>query len=924
MEEGATVRRYEAVEWLESVVGPLGIPTEPTETDFLSCLRNGIILCKVINKVQPGIISKVVENHVAVESESTSKDSRPLSAYQYFENVRNFLVAVQELKLPAFEASDLQRESFQAGSAARIADCILALKSYHQWKESSGGNGVYKHATVKSSLFLRSASENFSRTSNTSSLQPRRQPDVLPAGTKQAPVMHFSLDFVESLVKTLSGNILDSKENLNGNFLSSLQKGSEDPVQIFSEILLRCLEEKQKSRFSQLNLQETSVKAGESHPQSVSVLQESLSFKSNSECSETQARKRSIDHWRMLHNQEKGLKEIKALWSETKSEFEDLQKQLMNDLNHLGSLVGEMSNRARGYQKVIQENRKLYNMVQDLKGNVRVCCRIRPMLDSEAKNVLSFQEDGTLAVLDPITLQGEGREEYQFTRVYGPMATQDELFEDAQPLIRSVMDGYNACIFAYGHTRSGKSYTMYGPPGVSGKEMGINFLALNDLFQTVNARKYTIHYELHVQMVEICNEQVRDLLAGDSTQEDESSLSNVTSHSVKTNDEAIDLVKQGAVRFTGHDSSETTTSSNSSHSVLTVHVQGKDLSGKIFTSRLHLVDLAGSGGEDKSLSCLEDVITSLSRKKSCKHHGDSKLTSLLEDALGGKAKILVFAHVIPEGDSYTKTVSTVKFAQRISTNDLGAASSNKTSDEVTELRKEIESLKSALGDKIACGSQQPCDNERVLPQRNPVKSRRLSLESQDKGTKESQQPCDKERVLPQRNPVKSRRLSLESQDKDTKESQQPCDKERVLPQRNPVKSRRLSLESRDKGTKAPPLTSLRVRRLSLECPKENTLTDYPAPEITKSTNDKGSQIKRSFQAIGKLVSGSEKRNQHKQETSSTKSKDVAASGVDSPTSTKAKVSRRHSLTSLPPSGTPRRTSLGGTSTDSANGEKRWM
>lgn len=54
-----------------------------------------------------GFDLKVVENNEPMASESTIWDSKPLPAYQYFENVRNFLMAVKELKLPAFEASDL-------------------------------------------------------------------------------------------------------------------------------------------------------------------------------------------------------------------------------------------------------------------------------------------------------------------------------------------------------------------------------------------------------------------------------------------------------------------------------------------------------------------------------------------------------------------------------------------------------------------------------------------------------------------------------------------------------------------------------------------------------------------------------------------------------------------------------------------------
>jgi kinesin family protein C2/C3 len=52
-------RRYEATQWLESQVGPIGISKQPTERELVSCLRNGLILCKAINKIHPGAVSKV-------------------------------------------------------------------------------------------------------------------------------------------------------------------------------------------------------------------------------------------------------------------------------------------------------------------------------------------------------------------------------------------------------------------------------------------------------------------------------------------------------------------------------------------------------------------------------------------------------------------------------------------------------------------------------------------------------------------------------------------------------------------------------------------------------------------------------------------------------------------------------------------------
>lgn len=55
------LRRYEATQWLENQVGPLGISHQPTERELVSCLRNGLILCKAINKIHPGAVPKVLQ-----------------------------------------------------------------------------------------------------------------------------------------------------------------------------------------------------------------------------------------------------------------------------------------------------------------------------------------------------------------------------------------------------------------------------------------------------------------------------------------------------------------------------------------------------------------------------------------------------------------------------------------------------------------------------------------------------------------------------------------------------------------------------------------------------------------------------------------------------------------------------------------------
>lgn len=78
------------------------------------------------------------------------------------------------------------QDNFEAESAARIADCILALKSYHEWKEWSGGKGVYKHVTVKSPLVLQCAAKNFSRPLSTITAQPCRRLNMSAVDEKQS------------------------------------------------------------------------------------------------------------------------------------------------------------------------------------------------------------------------------------------------------------------------------------------------------------------------------------------------------------------------------------------------------------------------------------------------------------------------------------------------------------------------------------------------------------------------------------------------------------------------------------------------------------------------------------------------------------------------------------------------------------------
>lgn len=119
---------------------------------------------------------------------------------------------------------------------------------------------------------------------------------------------------------------------------------------------------------------------------------------------------------------------------------------------------------------------QLYNKIQELKGNIRVFCRVR--FDNRVPCVLNVLPSGNEVMIplpdagaDMSSAKGSPRKPtkpktklYEFDKVYSPAATQKEVYDDARDIITSCIDGYNVCFLAYGQTGSGKTWTMMGPP----------------------------------------------------------------------------------------------------------------------------------------------------------------------------------------------------------------------------------------------------------------------------------------------------------------------------------------------------------------------------------------------------------------------------------------------------------------------------
>ncbi|CAH8320645.1 unnamed protein product [Eruca vesicaria subsp. sativa] len=724
--EEAASRRYEAANWLRKMVGVVGakdLPAEPTEEGFRLGLRSGIILCKVLNKVHPGSVSKVVESPCDA---ILVADGAPLSAFQYFENVRNFLVAIQDMGFPTFEASDLE----QGGKASRIVNCVLAIKSYDEWKQS-GGIGVWKFggsikppSLPKSSSFVRKNSEPFMNSlSRTSSINNEKSPsetdsnNLSNSGSLSTLVRAVLSDKrpedVPKLIESLLSKVVEEFENRVTNQYK-LAKAA--PTESTSLVNCRSFHkpvgerEREEKSFR-------AIKKDEPNQKSL-ILDEEM-------------KNRQFKQLTIFNQQQEDIEGLRQTLYTTRAGMQFMQKKFQEEFSSLGMHIHGLAHAASGYHRVLEENRKLYNQVQDLKGSIRVYCRVRPFLPGQSSfsSTIGSMQDDTIGI-NTASRHGKSLKSFSFNKVFGPSATQEEVFSDMQPLVRSVLDGYNVCIFAYGQTGSGKTYTMSGPRDITEKSQGVNYRALGDLFLLAEQRKDTFRYDIGVQMIEIYNEQVRDLLVIDgsnkrleirNSSQKGLSVPDASLVPVSSTYDVIDLMKLGHKnRAVG--STALNDRSSRSHSCLTVHVQGRDLtSGAVLRGCMHLVDLAGSERVDKSevtgdrlkeaqhinksLSALGDVIASLAHKNPHVPYRNSKLTQLLQDSLGGQAKTLMFVHISPEADAVGETISTLKFAERVATVELGAARVNNDTSDVKELKEQIATLKAALARKEA-GSQQ--------------------------------------------------------------------------------------------------------------------------------------------------------------------------------------------------------------------------
>ncbi|XP_052743336.1 kinesin-like protein unc-104 isoform X11 [Bicyclus anynana] len=345
--------------------------------------------------------------------------------------------------------------------------------------------------------------------------------------------------------------------------------------------------------------------------------------------------------------------------------------------------------------------------------SVKVAVRVRPFnsreIARESKCIIEMSGNTTVIVNPKLPPNNkEGTKSFNFDFSYWSHNPHDPEFSSqimvykdiGEEMLQHAFDGYNICIFAYGQTGAGKSYTMMGR-GEDGQE-GIIPQICKDLFRRI--RQTTSEdqsYSVEVSYMEIYCERVRDLLnpknKGNLRVREHPALGpyveDLSKLAVMSYQDIYDLIDEGNKARTVAATNMNETSSRS-HAVFTIffnqrrHDKTTNLvSEKV--SKISLVDLAGSERADstgakgtrlkeganinKSLTTLGKVISALAEiasksKKSKKAdfipYRDSVLTWLLRENLGGNSKTAMIAAISPADINYDETLSTLRYADR--------------------------------------------------------------------------------------------------------------------------------------------------------------------------------------------------------------------------------------------------------------------
>ncbi|KAG5246856.1 hypothetical protein OIU77_021934 [Salix suchowensis] len=417
-------------------------------------------------------------------------------------------------------------------------------------------------------------------------------------------------------------------------------------------------------------------------------------------CNSQREQIRLLEHQLTAANEKLKMSDLSSI--QTRAEFEE-QRRIVHDLQER---LAETE-----YQLVEGEKlrKKLHNTILELKGNIRVFCRVRPVLPDDVAGsepaVISYPTSTEALGRGIDVIQSAGQKyPFNFDKVFNHDASQQEVFVEISQLVQSALDGYKVCIFAYGQTGSGKTYTMMGRPEAPDQK-GLIPRSLEQIFQTSQSLiAQGWKYKMQASMLEIYNETIRDLLSTNKSNGAENGapgkqytikhdangnthVTDLTVVDVCRIEEISSLLRQAAQsRSVGK--TQMNEQSSRSHFVFTLRISGvNEGTEQQVQGVLNLIDLAGSErlsrsgatGDrlketqaiNRSLSSLSDVIFALAKKEDHVPFRNSKLTYLLQPCLGGDSKTLMFVNISPDPASVGESLCSLRFAARVNACEIG-------------------------------------------------------------------------------------------------------------------------------------------------------------------------------------------------------------------------------------------------------------
>lgn len=428
-----------------------------------------------------------------------------------------------------------------------------------------------------------------------------------------------------------------------------------------------------------------------------------------------------------LRSQNEKLKDENFILTENNSK---LEQKLENFLKDIQEYRQELKDSTR-------QRKLLHNQLEDLRGKIRVFCRIRPMSDVEvAKGCMNIS-----TIIDDFSFNIEANpgklKKYSFDAVFGPQATQEEVFEDTRRLIQSAVDGFNVCIFAYGQTGSGKTYTIQGyqgKPGIVPRGIDELYFIASNLSTSYTCTINCYMVELHMlHLIDLFRPKTKEAPPALTIKTDYKGMVYIPEVYLINCESAAHMkaVYEDGIKNRHTSKTKMNETSSRSHLIFCIMVEVNNIeSGDKTVGKICFVDLAGSErlgrseatpenlkestAINKSLLALGDVISALTNKVSHIPYRNNKLTMLMSDSIGGTAKTLMFVNISPAHINREETLMSLFYGDKvklISNEPMKNVESKemvRLKSELNHISNECEKYKKIL---VSCGMMDGVDDD---------------------------------------------------------------------------------------------------------------------------------------------------------------------------------------------------------------------